>query len=142
VLDKEVNMNNKKEVAMNILEAFSNDNCKNLTDFLNDCTRGLYVILKLIYDSKEEVVAGDLSTKLNVSTARMAVALKTLEKKKWIKKHKSTTDARKTIVELTDTGIIALQRRLDKLIEIVEKFLDKLTENETIQLLNIIQKTM
>lgn len=135
-------MINRKELSVEILSAVTNKSCGVLTDLLNDWTKGLYVILRLIDKSKEEVVAGDIAQRLNVSTARVAVALRTLEDKKWIKKHKSKTDARKTIVMLTDLGKNVLRERMDYLSELVEKFLNKLTEEEILELLNIIKKTM
>jgi DNA-binding MarR family transcriptional regulator len=135
-------MINRKELSVEILSAVTNKSCGVLTDLLNDWTKGLYVILRLIDKSKEEVVAGDIAQRLNVSTARVAVALRTLEDKKWIKKHKSKTDARKTIVMLTELGKNVLRERMDYLSELVEKFLNKLTEEEILELLNIIKKTM
>lgn len=51
-----------------------------------------------------EMTAGDLSAKFNVSTAREAVLLNTLEEKGWIQRYKSSTDGRKTYVRLTDLG--------------------------------------
>ncbi|MCR5112418.1 MAG: winged helix DNA-binding protein [Acholeplasmatales bacterium] len=51
-----------------------------------------------------ELTAGDLSAKFNVSTAREAVLLNTLEEKGLIQRYKSDTDGRKTFVRLTDLG--------------------------------------
>ena len=51
-----------------------------------------------------EMTAGDLSAKFNVSTAREAVLLNTLEEKGLIQWYKSDIDARKTFVRLTDLG--------------------------------------
>lgn len=135
-------MINRKELSVEILSLVTNKNCGILTDFLNDWTKGLYYILRLIDKSDKEVVAGDIASRLNVSTARIAVALKTLEDKKWITKHKSNSDARKTIVILTNLGKSVLRGRMNYLSELVEKFLNKLTEEEIHQLLNIINKTM
>lgn len=135
-------MINRKELSVSMLEAFTCHSCKHLTAVLNDWTKGLYVILRLIDKSEKEIVAGDIAQKLNVSTARVAVALKTLEEKKWIKKYKSKTDARKTVVKLTPLGENILRERMNYLSELVEQFLNKLTEEEIYQLLNIIDKTM
>ena len=135
-------MINKKQISIEILNVVANKNCSILTELLNDWTKGLYVILRLIDSSKEEVIAGDIAYQLKISTARVAVALRTLEDKKWIIRHKSKIDARKTIVELTELGKSVLRERMRYLTELVEKFLGKLTEEEISQLLNIINKTM
>ena len=132
----------RKEVAEEILKNAGKKNCKRVTTFFNEWTKGLYVILRLIDISEQEVVAGDISTSLGVSTARTAVALATLERKKWIKKHKSKLDARKTVVSLTDLGKNVLCEREEELKEIIVAFLDKLSDEEVLQFLNIIKKTL
>lgn len=132
----------RKEVAEEILKKSGKKNCKRITAFFNEWTKGLYVILRIINISEEEVVAGDISNALSVSTARVAVALSTLERKKWIKKHKSKVDARKTVVELTDLGKSILKEREEELKDIITSFLEKLTEEEVLQLLNILKKTL
>lgn len=135
-------MKERTEIAWEILNSVGKKNCKHLTSFLDDWTKGLYVILRIIDKSETEVVAGDISNALNVSTARIAVALATLEAKKWVKKHKSALDARKTVVELTPLGCEVLRIQEEKLIVIIKSYLDKLNDEEVMQLLNIIKKTM
>ncbi len=130
------------EVAEEILKSVGKKNCKRVTTFFNEWTKGLYVILRMINISDTEVVAGDISNTLGISTARVAVALATLERKKWIKKHKSVLDARKTVVELTDLGRSVLKEREEELKEIIVLYLDKLTDEEVIQFLNIVKKTL
>lgn len=135
-------MKERTEVAWEILNSVGKKNCKHLNSFLDDWTKGLYVILRIIDKAETEVVAGDISNALNVSTARIAVALATLEAKKWINKHKSTLDARKTVVELTPLGREVLRHQEEKLVLIIKSYLDKLNDEEVMQLLNIIKKTI
>lgn len=132
----------RKDIAIEILKSAEKKNCKYITSFLDEWTKGLYVILRIIDISETEVVAGDISNKLGISTARVAVALATLERKKWIKKHKSKVDARKTVVELTDLGKEMLIARGHELVEIIKMFLDKLKDEEVLQLMNIVKKTL
>jgi DNA-binding MarR family transcriptional regulator len=98
--------------------------------------------LKLIKNSETEVVAGDIATSLNISTARVAVALKTLECKKLIKTYKSNEDARKKVVMLTEQGNVELKEWDNKLVGLATNFLEKLTDDEVNQLVNIINKVM
>ena len=132
----------RRDIAIEILKSAEKKNCKYITSFLDEWTKGLYVILRIIDISETEVVAGDISNKLGISTARVAVALATLERKKWIKKHKSKVDARKTVVELTDLGKEMLIARGQELVEIIKRFLDKLNDEEILQFMNIVKKTL
>ena len=68
--------------------------------------KGFHFVLGYLANAKEEVIAGDLAKKLNVSTARIAVLLKKMESKGVIKKFNSNMDSRKTVVVLTDKGKI------------------------------------
>lgn len=130
----------RNEIAYKIMNGVSCSDFKPLANIINDRTKGMYVILRLLTKANNEVTAGDIANSLNVSTARVAVALNTLEKKKYIVKYKSSKDARKTIVEITSHGKEALKERENKIVNFITKFLNKLTDNEIFQLLNIISK--
>ncbi len=131
---------NKKFYFPNIMEPLNNDNFKKIFSLLEDGYKGLFVILKVINSQHNEVIAGDISKKLNISTARVAVALNTLEKKQYIIKRKSDNDLRKTVVELTPLGEAALLEREKKIQEVIESILECLNIEEQQQLFNILKK--
>ncbi len=133
---------NRNIIAIELVSKFSKHRCREFTDVVNDASKGLFVILKLIKNSETEVVAGDIATALNISTARVAVALKTLECKKLIKTYKSKEDARKKVVMLTEQGNVELKEWDNKLVGLATNFLKKLTDDEVNQLVNIINKVM
>ena len=83
------------------LEAFHfEDVAKNY----NNQKEGLKAVIKLLISEKGKLTAGAISEKLCISTARVAVLLKKMEARNLITKQKSKTDARVTIVELTEEG--------------------------------------
>lgn len=126
-----------------IKEVFINLKCENFRKVLTtleDGYKGLFVILKVIRDYQGKIIAGDISSKLGISTARVAVALKTLERKKYIIKHKAKEDARKTIVELTELGKKVLEDRENEILNLMDDLFDKIELEELQQLLNIINK--
>lgn len=130
----------KKELINELLSKINADKYRKLLSTLEDGYKGLYVILKVIKNSDKEVIAGDIATKLNITTARVAAALNNLEKKKWIIKYKSSLDRRKTIVELTDLGKNVLKRREEEIISVLENLFVNLTDLETSQLINLLNK--
>lgn len=126
-----------------IKEVFINLKCENFRKILTtleDGYKGLFVILKVIRDYQGKIIAGDISSKLDISTARVAVALNTLERKKYIVKHKAKEDGRKTIVELTDIGRSVLEEREREIINLMNNFFDNLNNDDLKQLLIIINK--
>lgn len=118
----------------------SNNNFRNIVEKIEDGYSGIYYILKILSEAKEELTAGDVTNKFGTSTARTAVALTTLEKKNYITKTKSEKDQRQTIVKITGDGLIALNARKTELFSNIDKYLGKLSTKESKQLYLILQK--
>lgn len=75
-----------------------------LTNIANEFNRGEIGVLGYLAFEKDEVLAGILSEKLNVSTARIASILNSLENKGYIKRMEDKNDKRKTLVAITKEG--------------------------------------
>lgn len=127
------------------------DNLTLATNFANDLTMNKLPFKKnlefcgerailVFLEQKKEVSAGDISSFLNVSTARIAVLLKNLEKKDLIKKSSSQTDKRKTIVRLTEKGKKNCRTLKKSLIEKINNFFLFLGEEDTKNFLRLTQK--
>lgn len=71
---------------------------------LNGAKAGIGHVLKILNETDCPVTAGEISDKMNVSTARVAVLLRKMVKKNFIVKETDKFDARITIVKLTDYG--------------------------------------
>lgn len=132
-------MDNQKYIE-ELLNSIRGDNFKKIVNTLEDGYRGMYVILKFVRDNMRETVAGDISKNLNISTARVAVCLNSLEKKGYIVKSKSKTDGRVTVVEITDLGKSVLAKREGEIKELIQLLFSNLSEEEVVQLINIIKK--
>ena len=129
----------KKKIAQEFFKRLSTKNVGRIFSFLED-NRGMYTILKFIHEADKDVLAGDISKSLNISTARVAVALTSLKKRNFIEKIKSDDDARKTIVKITDIGKTALEERQNKIIKNITNLLNKLSNRDSKILLEIITK--
>lgn len=79
-------------------------NASSLSDILNDFNRGEVGVLSYLTFDKEMASAGELSNKLNVTTARIASILNSLENKGFIKRKIDEFDKRKTLVVITSKG--------------------------------------
>lgn len=76
---------------------------------LDDITKtniGLHAVLSYLFATDEETTSKDISTALNVSSARMTVLLKKLESAQLIEKSPSPTDARAVHIKLTEKGVL------------------------------------
>lgn len=107
---------------------------------LDDKTKGMYIILRMLADADGDVSAGDISHKFGMSTPRVAAALKTLEGKGYITREQSADDARRVIVRLTDKGLCEHVARENELIELVDYIIDTVGERDLYELLGIMEK--
>ena len=115
---------------------------KNLIGLLDDGYKGMFVILRILQASETNVVAGELARIMNVSTARIARALNTLEGKNYIRRERDETDARKVVIRLTETGKQALEERKREVKAIFDPMFANLTEKETSTLFFILRKML
>lgn len=115
---------------------------KDLTALIDDGYKGIFVILRILQASETSVVAGELSRLMNVSTARIARALNTLESKNYIRRERDETDARKVVIRLTETGEQALEERKTEVKAIFDPMFANLTEQETSTLFYILKKML
>lgn len=99
-------------------------------DLLESGYKGIYVILRILSDSDAEIVSADLAKLLNVSTARIATALNTLERKGYLERTPSSRDGRKVVIMITPLGTEALAAREEEVNGFVGLLFAKLTEEE------------
>lgn len=85
-------------------DALCNNNCHSLPEVLSEFSRGEAGVLSYLSFDKEEATSGELSEKLNVTTARVAKILNSLENKGLIKRKEDIYDKRKTVVVITEKG--------------------------------------
>lgn len=87
---------------------------------------GMLFIINYINEKSSDVSAGELASALSVSTARVAVLLKKLEKKGYAKKYTNKKDGRITMVAITDKGIDFMNSEKEKNVIILTKLIDKI----------------
>lgn len=117
-------------------------NWRNLIGLMEDGYKGMFVILRIVRDNPDSVVAGDLAKQMNVSTARIAQALNTLEDKHYIKRASDKNDARKVVIHLTEEGSAALTGREKEVAAMVDPMFSNLTEEETEQFFGLLKKLL
>lgn len=84
---------------------------------IDNSTRGSNFILFYLQRADHETIAGELAKELDVSTARIASLLKTMEKNGLIERSHSSADARQTVVRLTPAGNAAAEQIKEQILE-------------------------
>jgi len=90
--------------------------------------KGEKAILHYLSHHQEEVIAGDLSKALDVSTARIAAVLNRLEQKNYIVRNIDDIDKRKVYVSLTKTGKEYLLASREQVIKLMAKLIEEVGE--------------
>ncbi len=133
---------NFREIQKEMKTLCKTDNWQRLMHLLDEGYKGMFVIMRILSESDGNVSAGDLAREMNVSTARIARALNTLEGKGFIKRESETGDARKVIIKLTAQGESALEERKKKVEKMIEPMLEKLTGEEVVKLFSLLKKLL
>lgn len=92
--------------------------------------RGFGFVLSYLEQADSEVNAGDLSKKLNVSTARIAALLKKMEQSGLITRRTSPKDARRTVVEITPSGIALVDGMREQTLHRMELLLAQVSKED------------
>lgn len=131
----------KKDIAQDIFNSILQlIKCKN-REVLFTKPNGLdSILIYLSNNNNQEIICGDIAKYLNISTARVAVALKSLQNKGLIKKYHPIDDKRKIVVTITQKGIDYLKEKSKDKLLFIEKKLDKLTLEESIEFKRIFNK--
>ena len=129
-----------KELAKKVVKKIMDINPFDFLDNFSKKSQGMNSILSYLSEKQDVVTAGDLAIKLNVSTARIAVLLRKLEKQKLIEKTISPFDGRVTFVSITSAGQKYLNDEIEESITIMKKILEKVDINEINEFIRIANK--
>jgi MarR family transcriptional regulator, organic hydroperoxide resistance regulator len=107
---------------------------------VDDLSHGERRILGYLTFGKNGVPSGDLSEKLDLTTPRVASALNSLAKKGYIERNRDENDKRMVIVSITESGKSFMMEEYNKLISMMQQTLQKLGENDSLELIRIIKR--
>lgn len=133
-------MKNYEKYIAEFCSVYTGTGTRKLARLLEEGYKGMYSILRILNENKTETLAGDLAKRLDISTARIAVAIKNLEQKGYVKRKKADDDKRKVVVELLPKGEAALHAREEKLFAVLTEYMQKLTDEELACFLSVSKK--
>lgn len=94
-------------------------------DQVRDMSMGIVGTLRFLYSCEQEVKSKDISETLAISSARMTILLKKMERKGLIIKRKSTVDGRSAVITLSAKGKEMCQRAHLQMVETAQMLLDE-----------------
>ena len=107
---------------------------------INEAVQGEGFVLHYIARQDGSVLPGEIGHKMGVSTARVAMALNSLEKKGLITRQIDLTDRRKILVNITQAGKILAEKNHRIAVEATTKMLSLLGERDAVEYVRITVK--
>lgn len=107
---------------------------------INEAIQGETFVLGYIVHHGGEVLPGDISQEMDVSSARIAAALNSLEKKGLVTRQIDTNDRRKIIVGITQEGRNLAGKHNQAALGVAVKMLECLGEHDAREYVRIMKK--
>lgn len=126
-----------REEAIELIGKIKSCRPKSFFSKIDDSSRGSGFVLFYLMKANHQVLAGELARELGVSTARIAVLLKTMEKNGLIERSHSTSDARHTVVRFTQAGQDTAEQIKERIIENTMLLLDQIGKEELEEFIRI-----
>jgi len=111
-----------------------------LNKSINEAVQGEGFVLQYIALQSGGVLPGEICHKMGVSTARVAMALNSLEKKGLITRQIDLTDRRKILVSITQEGIVLAEKNYRVAVEAAARMLALLGEHDAMEYVRITGK--
>lgn len=130
----------KNEDVLFALELLHKNRPKKFFEKMMKTESGMYAVLKYLNDNRGDVKSKDISDYMNISSARMAVILKSMENKELIIKSNSNIDARLSNVMLSQKGILLADDMKRRMYLQASKIVDEFGVDNLIKLFDDINK--
>ena len=104
---------------------------------INDGMRGESVVLQYVIFHDDGVLPSEISSFMNISSARTAAALNSLERKGTITRNIDPADRRRILVTLTDQGKAYAQQQREHMLSHMLVLVEKLGENDATEFVRI-----
>ncbi|NMS88678.1 MarR family transcriptional regulator [Clostridioides difficile] len=109
-------------------------------DKISDMQSGEKFVLGYLYKNNKKVNPKEISTAMNVSTARMSAILNQLESKEMIERYIDPKNGRQTLVELRPKGVEQQKINEKEFLEYTVKFLEALGSEDAVAYVRIQKK--
>ncbi len=125
-----------EETAL-LMERCRNSRPKKMFENFDKSDAGIMCVLRFLTGTEGPVTAGEISAFMQVSTARVAVLLKKLEEKSFIEKQTDPSDARKTMVVLSETGKEKVREHTEKMTDFFSSVIDRVGKEKIIEFIEL-----
>ncbi|NLV50191.1 MAG: winged helix-turn-helix transcriptional regulator [Clostridiales bacterium] len=106
----------------------------------DEISRGEAKMIGYLFTVGDGVTAGELSEKLDISTARVAMILNNLEKKGLVHRDEDTQDRRRVVVFLTPSGKAKGADDFESILRYMTELLTRLGERDAVEYIRLTRR--
>jgi len=130
------------EIVKEIMEIFikPKNNKQQIQEIIGELSKGEVGVLDYLLNVNNNISSNELEKHLQVSSARIASTLNSLEKKGLIKRNKSEEDKRKIIISITKNGRTTIEKHREKVERYLRKMVEILGEKDSLEFIRIVKK--
>ena len=130
------------EIVKEIMEIFikPKNNKQQIQEIIGELSKGEVGILAYLLNVNNNISSNELEKHLQVSSARIASTLNSLEKKGLIKRNKSEEDKRKIIISITQNGRTTIEKHREKVERYLKKMVETLGEKDSLEFIRIVKR--
>ncbi len=107
---------------------------------IHDSVHGENFVLFFISQNGGKVIPSDISNEMGISSARVAAALNSLEKKGLIIRKIDTEDRRRILIDVTDSGREQVDNHYRMVMNMIKNMLQYLGENDAREFIRIMKR--
>lgn len=129
-----------KDLALEFMEVMNQSRKRSVPKQIDDSMRGEHFVLHYISEHDGNVIPSDISNEMGITSARIAAALNSLEKKGLITRRIDAQDRRRILIDMTDTGREQVKKHYEKILETTINMLKHLGEEDAKNYIRIMKK--
>lgn len=129
-----------ESLAHEYMEVMHHMHGRNAQKRFNDSLHGEHFVLSYISKHEGNVIPSDISNAMGATSARIAAALNSLEKKGLILRRIDAEDRRRILIDLTDAGRERVHKQNQMMMSFVTNMLQYLGEDDAKEYIRIMKK--
>ena len=133
-------MTNYSALAQELLHALDATGPRPPHEDISQTQRGEMAVLRLLATQRRQMLAGEISRSLSMTTSRIAAVLNSLEKKGLIERSADTADRRRVLVAMTKSGAALCAHRKACARRRLAAIFERLGQEDTDQFIRLIRR--
>ncbi len=129
-----------KDLALEFIEVMNQSRKRSVPKQIDDSMRGEHFVLNYISEHEGNVTPSDISNEMGITTARIAAALNSLEKKGLIIRRIDAEDRRRILIDITDIGREQVKNHYQMILDTTIHMLEYLGEEDAKHYIRIMKK--